>query len=179
MPTNYPSSIDSFTNPSATDYLNTAAVLHHLQHTNGNDAITAIENALGSSPAGTASTVAVRLTNIDGSITSLNSRTTTISSNLNSVSSNLTSLSSTVTILQNRFPQSGIIINANTAGSTAIFTSTYTATADTNGDYSLQVRCYRGTTNIICGVIKSSTSAIFTPASTGSSVEWTATVFSQ
>ena len=49
MATNYPSSLDSFTNPAATDTLNSATVPHATQHDNINDAVTAIETALGAS----------------------------------------------------------------------------------------------------------------------------------
>ena len=47
MATNYPSSLDSFTNPAATDTLDSATVPHAAQHDNINDAVTAIETALG------------------------------------------------------------------------------------------------------------------------------------
>jgi len=47
MATNYPSSLDSFTNPTATDTLDSATVPHAAQHDNINDAVTAIETALG------------------------------------------------------------------------------------------------------------------------------------
>jgi hypothetical protein len=47
MPTSYPSNIDNFTNPTATDTLDSATVPHASQHTNINDAVEAIETALG------------------------------------------------------------------------------------------------------------------------------------
>ena len=47
MATNYPSSLDSFTNPTATDTLDSATVPHAAQHDNINDAVLAIETALG------------------------------------------------------------------------------------------------------------------------------------
>jgi hypothetical protein len=47
MPTNFPSSLDSFTNPSGASSLNTPGVLHHTQHDNANDAITALEVKVG------------------------------------------------------------------------------------------------------------------------------------
>ena len=49
MATNYPSSLDSFTNPTATDTLDSATVPHAAQHDNINDAVLAIETALGAS----------------------------------------------------------------------------------------------------------------------------------
>lgn len=54
MSTNYPGAIDSFTNPVAIDALNDPAVPHASQHSDANDAITAIETALGANPAGSA-----------------------------------------------------------------------------------------------------------------------------
>jgi len=45
MPTNYPTSLDNFTNPTANDSLNLPS--HSTQHANANDAIEAIEAKLG------------------------------------------------------------------------------------------------------------------------------------
>lgn len=47
MPTNFPGSLDNFTNPTAADNLNTPAVLHSDQHANENDAIEALEVKVG------------------------------------------------------------------------------------------------------------------------------------
>lgn len=47
MPTNFPGSLDNFTNPTPADNLNTPAVLHSDQHANENDAIEAIEAWVG------------------------------------------------------------------------------------------------------------------------------------
>jgi hypothetical protein len=44
MPTNFPTSVDNFTNPTANDSLNIPS--HSLQHSNANDAIEAIETSL-------------------------------------------------------------------------------------------------------------------------------------
>ena len=49
MTTSYPGAIDSFTNPTATDTLDSATVPHAAQHDNLNDAVLAIETALGAS----------------------------------------------------------------------------------------------------------------------------------
>lgn len=61
MSTVYPSSLDNFTNPSATDMLNSVLVPHHKQHTDLNDAVEAIETVLGLSPAGAHLTVKDRI----------------------------------------------------------------------------------------------------------------------
>jgi hypothetical protein len=47
MPTSYPSGLDNFTNPTASDQLDSVTVPHASQHTNINDAVEAIETALG------------------------------------------------------------------------------------------------------------------------------------
>lgn len=47
MSTNFPGSLDNFTNPTAADNLNTPAVLHSDQHANENDAIEALEAKVG------------------------------------------------------------------------------------------------------------------------------------
>ena len=47
MTTNFPTSLDTFTNPLATDALNSGTVPHTGQHDNLNDAVLAIETALG------------------------------------------------------------------------------------------------------------------------------------
>jgi len=44
MPTNFPTGVDNFTNPTANDSLNLPS--HSTQHANANDAIEAIENAI-------------------------------------------------------------------------------------------------------------------------------------
>jgi hypothetical protein len=47
MATNYPGALDSLTNPTATDTLDSVTVPHASQHTDINDAVEAIETALG------------------------------------------------------------------------------------------------------------------------------------
>jgi hypothetical protein len=50
MPTNFPTSVDNFTNPTANDSLNIPS--HSLQHANANDAIEAVEDYLLTNPFG-------------------------------------------------------------------------------------------------------------------------------
>jgi len=52
--TNFPTSVDTFTNPDKTDQINSTGVPHSQQHTNLNDAVLAIENFLigGVGPSG-------------------------------------------------------------------------------------------------------------------------------
>jgi len=47
MTTTYPGTLDTFTNPVSTDLLSSATVPHAAQHDNLNDAVRAIEVALG------------------------------------------------------------------------------------------------------------------------------------
>jgi len=47
MATNYPTTLDTFTNPTSTDTLDSATVPHAAQHDNINDAVLAVETALG------------------------------------------------------------------------------------------------------------------------------------
>ena len=61
MSTVYPGSLDNFTNPSATDMLNSVTVPHHQQHSNLNDAVEAIETVLGLNPAGSHLTIKDRI----------------------------------------------------------------------------------------------------------------------
>lgn len=68
MASNYPGSLDSLTNPTAADTLNSATVPHADQHANANDAIEAIEATLGINPQGGSATVVARLNALDGTV---------------------------------------------------------------------------------------------------------------
>ena len=61
MATNYPTTLDTFTNPTSTDTLDSATVPHAAQHDNINDAVLAIETELGTLPKGSFATVKDRL----------------------------------------------------------------------------------------------------------------------
>ena len=61
MASAYPGALDSFTNPTSTDNLNTTGVLHDVQHSDVNDAVVAVETELGVDPKGTFATVVARL----------------------------------------------------------------------------------------------------------------------
>jgi hypothetical protein len=47
MTTNYPTSLDNFTNPASTDLMNSVTVPHNEQHANANDAIEALQAKVG------------------------------------------------------------------------------------------------------------------------------------
>jgi len=69
--TNYPGGLDNFSNPTATDYLDSATVPHATQHANTNDAIEAIEGELGTNPKGAKATVKARLDDVDTRIATI------------------------------------------------------------------------------------------------------------
>jgi len=69
MASSFPGGLDSFTNPTATDTLDSATVPHADQHSNANDAIEAIESTLGVNPQGGSATVVARLDDVDTSLT--------------------------------------------------------------------------------------------------------------
>jgi ribosomal protein L2 len=66
MATNYPTSLDNFTNPLSTDSQNSPS--HSLQHADANDAIEALETkvGVGSAPAGSATTGSVLVASTGG-----------------------------------------------------------------------------------------------------------------
>jgi hypothetical protein len=68
MTTQYPNSLDTFTNPSANDTLNSGLVPHHLQHANINDAVEALQTVIGLNPAGSHLTVKDRIVSAEESI---------------------------------------------------------------------------------------------------------------
>jgi hypothetical protein len=68
MSTQYPNSLDDFTNPTATDRLNSVTVPHHQQHADLNDAVEAIQVTLGLNPAGEHLTVKDRIINAETDI---------------------------------------------------------------------------------------------------------------
>jgi len=61
MASSYPGALDAFSNPSASDTLDSATVPHHTQHSDANDAIEAIQATLGVNPQSSSTTVADRL----------------------------------------------------------------------------------------------------------------------
>lgn len=68
MSTQYPTSLDNFTNPTASDRLNSVTVPHHQQHADLNDAVESIQTVLGLSPAGSHLTVKDRIVAAESAI---------------------------------------------------------------------------------------------------------------
>lgn len=61
MATNYPNSLDVLINPTVGDTLNSTTVPHHLQHSNINDAMEAVQTTLGINPTGPYLTIKDRI----------------------------------------------------------------------------------------------------------------------
>lgn len=72
MSTNFPSALDTFTNPNGSDSLNAAAVPHAEQHANANDAIEALQAKVGINGSAVATSLDYRIsaaeTGLDGKI---------------------------------------------------------------------------------------------------------------
>jgi len=64
----FPGGLDNFTNPTASDTLDSATVPHATQHANVNDAVEAIESTLGVNPQGASATVVTRLGALDTTV---------------------------------------------------------------------------------------------------------------
>lgn len=67
MPTNFPSGLDNFTNPTAADNLNSVLVPHADQHSNENDAIEALEAKVGIDGSLVTGSLDYRVTQVEGS----------------------------------------------------------------------------------------------------------------
>jgi hypothetical protein len=68
MAIQYPTALDNFVNPNATDTLNSVTVPHHQQHTDLNDAVEAIQTVMGINPAASHLTVKDRMIAIESNV---------------------------------------------------------------------------------------------------------------
>jgi hypothetical protein len=68
MATVYPGAIDDFTNPTSSDTLDSQTVPHAAQHADINDAVEAIETALGTNPEGGAADVSARIGDLETTV---------------------------------------------------------------------------------------------------------------
>jgi microcystin-dependent protein len=73
MATSYPSGIDSFVDPVGTDLLGAEDeyLKHHRQHSDVNDAVSAIETELGTNPRGSFTSVGGRIGDLDARLTAI------------------------------------------------------------------------------------------------------------
>lgn len=62
MPTNFPTTLDNFTNPTSTDTMDSATVPHATQHANINDAVEALEAKVGVNGSAVTSSLDYRVT---------------------------------------------------------------------------------------------------------------------
>lgn len=134
MSTNYPGALDSFTNPTATDTLDSATVPHATQHANENDAIEAIQVTLGVNPQGGSATVVARLDSSDDVLASHTSSYTAHGATANNTASRIVLRDAsgnfsagTITATLNG--------NASSATTATTATSAGNATTVTNGVY--------------------------------------------
>ena len=79
MPTSYPTALDTLTNPTANDSLNSPSVPHATQHANANDAIEALQTTVGITNSADASSIQYKLA---GTISVANSASSTASTAL-------------------------------------------------------------------------------------------------
>jgi len=115
MASNYPTSLDTFTNPTTSDSLNSPS--HSLQHANANDAIEALETkvGVGSASASSATTGAVLVASTGGTTSWTTVGTAGINSTGGTIGYALTAGSASVTSWQ----PSGAYIPIATGGTVA------------------------------------------------------------
>ena len=71
MASNFPSSLDDFTNPTADDSLNSATVPHADQHANLNDAVEALEAKVGVNSSAVTSSLDYKVSTLEGRVDNL------------------------------------------------------------------------------------------------------------
>jgi hypothetical protein len=98
LATSYPAALDTFTNPTSTDTLNSPS--HSQQHSDANDAIEAIQAELGTDPAGSYATVKARLDDLPQGVLGAVTKTADQGS-IGASETDLTSLSVTVNVPNN------------------------------------------------------------------------------
>lgn len=78
MATNFPSSLDDFTNPTADDSLNSDTVPHADQHANINDAVEALEAKVGVDSSAVTSSLDYKVSTLETDVTTLETDVTTL-----------------------------------------------------------------------------------------------------
>lgn len=79
MATNFPTSLDSFTNPTASDPTNSVTVPHATQHANANDAIEALQAKVGVNSSAVATSLDYKVTDITSRVVVLEAGGQTVS----------------------------------------------------------------------------------------------------
>lgn len=121
MTTAYPGAIDNFTNPTATDTLNSLTVPHAAQHANVNDAIEAVEGTLGVDPQGGFATVVARLDDTDTTVGTLTTDVGTLQTDVGTLQTDVGTLQTDV---------SGLITDLGTPTGSALALNIAQVTAD-------------------------------------------------
>ncbi len=192
MATNYPSGLDSLSNPAGSDALSTG---HASQHTNANDAIEAIEGELGLNPRGGSATVKARIDAIEanswvtsariadatitgtdiasGTITSTNILDGTITGT-DIASGTVTSTNILDATILNADLADGAISPIKTSGGYVAKTALYTATNDDR-----VIDCTTGTYTITLPTAVSQAGRIFIVRNSGSGTITIGTTSSQ
>ena len=153
MTSNYPTSLDTFVNPTATDPLNSVTVPHASQHDNINDAVLAIETELGTDPSGSSATVKARLDGFNPTAgTLVASASIAGSSNAGAISYGTLSYSDTghyLTLQSNLNSYTQMEIqntNNGTSASADVIVANDTTTAGSNyGDLGINSSTFSGT----------------------------------
>jgi len=71
MAINYPTSLDTFTNPTSSDAMNSVTVPHATQHSDLNDAVEALEAKVGVNSSAVATSHDYKITDLDSRVTTL------------------------------------------------------------------------------------------------------------
>jgi hypothetical protein len=102
MATNYPTSLDNFTNPASTDLMNSVTVPHNEQHANANDAIEALQAKVGANSSAVTTSLDYRVNRLETFPIKLNGQTVsadyTIPSGYNGVSAGPITIADGVTV---------------------------------------------------------------------------------
>lgn len=141
----YPGTLDNFTNPTASDNLDSVTVPHATQHANANDAIENIQAELGTNPKGASATVKARLDGID---TTVSGKATLASANTFTTGTQ-TVKSGSDTIVPLAVQRNSVTASANIVEfQTSTGTSLASVSASGGATFSGQVNLAAGTTTV-------------------------------
>jgi hypothetical protein len=96
MATNYPTSLDNFTNPASTDLMNSVTVPHNEQHANANDAIEALQAKVGADSSAVTSSLDYKVSTLESDMSTAQSDISTLQSDVSTAESDISTLQSDV-----------------------------------------------------------------------------------
>jgi hypothetical protein len=147
MATVYPGAIDNFTNPTSSDTLNSLTVPHAAQHSDLNDAVEAIETALGTNPEGGAADVSARIGTLETSTVTYYGQVGKQSQSTITISTAGTYQSTGITATLDTLANSGISLGTtdafavkNTSGETRVFQITASMDCLTAADAAIGIK---------------------------------------